>query len=87
MSADMGQGDQQPANQWRREAGRKGGQTTRDRHGTEHFRRAGKVGGSKGGSTTRDRYGWAYFEELGRRSGAARRAKRATTTNDNRGER
>jgi hypothetical protein len=82
-AADDGQ--QQPAETWHREAGRKGGETTRDRHGATHFRRAGKLGGAKGGATTRDRYGAAYFAELGRRSGAARAAKR-TTTNDNQGD-
>lgn len=78
--------DQQPATEWRRDAGRKGGQTTRDRHGVEHFSRAGKLGGAKGGSTTRDRYGTAHFEELGRKSGAARAAKRAANNHDNQQE-
>jgi general stress protein YciG len=51
-------------------AGRKGGQTTRKRHGTEHFRKAGRAGGTKGGSTTLERYGREFYRLIGAKGGA-----------------
>src|SRR5207247_680630 len=36
----------------RAEAGRKGGMTTKQRHGDEFFGRIGRIGGKKGGDTT-----------------------------------
>jgi hypothetical protein len=69
--------DQQPAEDWRRTAGRKGGQTTRDRYGTELYRRAGRLGGTKGGAATLARYGREHFRELARKSAVARAARRA----------
>ena len=47
----------------RAEAGRLGGQTTRERHGTDHYGRIGKVGGMKGGNTTKKRYGKDFYRE------------------------
>ena len=35
---------EQPKKMSKADAGRKGGQTTKARHGTEHYRRAGKLG-------------------------------------------
>jgi uncharacterized protein len=52
-------------------AGRKGGETTRDRHGTAHFREIGRLGGAKGGQTTRDRYGREFYARIGRLGGLA----------------
>ncbi|MBA3551782.1 MAG: glucose starvation-inducible protein B, partial [Actinobacteria bacterium] len=37
----------------RSEAGRKGGLTTKRRHGQEFFGRIGRIGGKKGGETTK----------------------------------
>lgn len=47
-----------------RQAGARGGQATRDRHGIEYFKRIGK----RGGETTKSRYGHLY-REFGRRGG------------------
>lgn len=51
-----------------REAGRRGGTTTRDRHGVEFYRRIG----ARGGEITKKRYGH-LFSEFGRRGGRPRR--------------
>lgn len=55
------------------EAGRKGGLTTRERYGRDHFREIGRngglTGGAKGGLTTRARYGHEHFEAIGRKGG------------------
>lgn len=48
-----------------REAGRKGGQTTSERHGYEFYQEIGRKGGRK----TRDRYGPEFYEEIGRKGG------------------
>jgi hypothetical protein len=69
--------DRQSPKDWRSAAGRKGGQTTRDRYGTELYRRAGRIGGAKGGAATLARYGREYFQELARKSAVARAARRA----------
>jgi len=50
------------------EAGRRGGQVTRDRHGVKFYRDIG----SKGGESTKKRYGH-LFAELGRRGGRPKR--------------
>ncbi len=47
------------------DAGRKGGQATKARHGVEHFRAAGTKGGRLGGQTTRDRYGSEHYRRIG----------------------
>ena len=54
----------------RAEAGRKGGQTTKQRYGDEHFGRIGKIGGKKGGETTKQRYGSEFYREIGRIGGS-----------------
>ncbi len=59
-------------------AGRKGGEATKARYGTEHFRAAGRKGGRKGGATTMERYGRGFFARIGRKGGASRRRARAT---------
>jgi hypothetical protein len=56
-------------------AGRKGGQTTRDRHGTDFYRTVGKLGGSKGGTATRDLYGPEFFRRIGALGGRAGRGR------------
>jgi hypothetical protein len=48
-----------------REAGRKGGNTTRDRYGTDFFQEIG----AKGGKTVSERYSSDHFREIGRKGG------------------
>lgn len=48
-----------------REAGRKGGKTTRARYGAEFFQEIG----SKGGKTVSERYSNEHFREIGRKGG------------------
>ncbi|HEY6608762.1 MAG TPA: hypothetical protein VI277_06160 [Candidatus Limnocylindria bacterium] len=48
-----------------REAGRKGGNTTRDRYGSDFFQEIG----SKGGKTVSERYSSEHFREIGRKGG------------------
>jgi uncharacterized protein len=54
----------------RAEAGRKGGKTTKDRYGDEHFGRIGRIGGKKGGETTKRRYGSEFYQKIGRIGGS-----------------
>ncbi len=49
-------------------AGKRGGTTTRDRHGSDFYRRIGKLGGER----TRELYGEA-LKEVGRKGGRPRR--------------
>ena len=49
-----------------REAGRKGGRTTRERHGHEFYEAIGR----KGGRTTKERHGPQFYERIGRMGGA-----------------
>jgi general stress protein YciG len=63
-----------------REAGRKGGRSTRARHGPEFYEAIGR----KGGQTTKKRHGPEFYERIGRKGGqrvrqlvaAAKRAER-----------
>ena len=48
-----------------REAGRKGGKTTRARYGPEFFQEIG----AKGGRTVSQRYSNEHFREIGRKGG------------------
>jgi uncharacterized protein len=64
------QADQGSRKMSRAEAGRKGGQTTKQRYGDEHFGRIGKIGGKKGGETTKQRYGSDFYREIGRIGGS-----------------
>ena len=48
-----------------REAGRKGGRSTRSRHGPEFYEAIGR----KGGQTTKKRHGPEFYERIGRRGG------------------
>jgi uncharacterized protein len=60
-----------PSNKMSRaEAGRKGGRTTKERYGEEHFGRIGKIGGKKGGETTKERYGVEFYQKIGRLGGS-----------------
>jgi general stress protein YciG len=54
----------------RAEAGRKGGLTTKQRHGEEFFGRIGRIGGKKGGDTTKKRYGVEFYQQIGRKGGS-----------------
>jgi general stress protein YciG len=48
-----------------REAGRKGGETTAERHGHEFYEEIGRKGGVK----VRDEYGVQFYEEIGHKGG------------------
>lgn len=52
-----------------KEAGRKGGTVTRDRHGTEFYRKIG----SRGGKTTKKLYGH-LFSQFGKKGGRPSRS-------------
>ncbi len=54
----------------RADAGRKGGKTTKERYGDEHFGRIGRIGGKKGGETTKNRYGSEFYQKIGRKGGS-----------------
>ena len=54
----------------RAEAGSRGGKSTKDRYGGEHFGRIGKIGGKKGGETTKRRYGSEFYQRIGRKGGS-----------------
>ena len=54
----------------RAEAGRKGGLTTKSRHGEEFFGKIGRIGGKKGGDTTKRRYGVEFYQQIGRLGGS-----------------
>ena len=63
-----------------REAGRKGGKTTRARYGSEFFQEIG----AKGGKVVSERYSNEHFREIGRKGGRRvaeliARAKRLTS--------
>ncbi|MPZ90741.1 MAG: hypothetical protein GEU68_03765 [Actinobacteria bacterium] len=62
--------DQNSRKMSRAEAGRKGGQTTKQRYGEDHFGKIGRVGGKKGGETTKQRYGSEFFQKIGRIGGS-----------------
>jgi general stress protein YciG len=47
------------------EAGRKGGETVRDRYGSDFYGQIGR----KGGSTTKRKYGAEHYAAIGRRGG------------------
>lgn len=51
------------------EAGSKGGNATKARHGREFYEAIGRKGGKKGGATTKARHGDAHFVEIGRKGG------------------
>jgi general stress protein YciG len=48
-----------------REAGRKGGKTTRQRYGPEFYQEIGQ----KGGKTVSERYSHEHFQNIGRKGG------------------
>jgi general stress protein YciG len=62
--------DPTPSKMSRAEAGRKGGKTTKERYGDEHFGRIGRIGGKKGGETTKRRYGSEFYQKIGRIGGS-----------------
>jgi general stress protein YciG len=68
-----------------REAGRKGGRTTRQRYGAEFFQEIG----AKGGKAVSERYSNEHFREIGRKGGRRvaeliARAKRLDTAHPER---
>jgi general stress protein YciG len=54
----------------RADAGRKGGETTKERYGEDFFGRIGRMGGRKGGETTKERYGVEFYQRIGRKGGS-----------------
>ena len=48
-----------------REAGRKGGQTVKERHGPDFFKEIGR----KGGRATSAAHGHEFYQEIGRKGG------------------
>jgi len=48
-----------------REAGKKGGDTVRDRYGSTFYEEIGR----KGGKATRDRHGVEFYESIGQKGG------------------
>jgi general stress protein YciG len=62
-SEDAGKGESEAMSV--REAGRKGGSTTRDRYGSDFFQEIG----AKGGRTVSERYSSEHFREIGRKGG------------------
>jgi general stress protein YciG len=53
----------------RSEAGRKGGQTTMKKYGSEFYQKIGRIGGKRGGNTTKQRYGLDFYQRIGRKGG------------------
>jgi general stress protein YciG len=66
----MAQTASQTVKMSRAEAGRKGGMTTKQRHGEEFFGKIGRIGGKKGGDTTKRRYGVEFYQRIGRKGGS-----------------
>lgn len=58
------------------EAGRKGGLSTKSRHGAGFYSQIGQKGASKGGKRTLERHGVDHFREIGRKGGNAKAAKK-----------
>ncbi|GAC1328409.1 MAG: hypothetical protein NVSMB14_18440 [Isosphaeraceae bacterium] len=54
-----------------REAGKKGGDTVRDRYGPEFYTNIGR----KGGQATRERHGSEFYESIGQKGGQVVKAK------------
>ena len=54
----------------RADAGRKGGETTKERYGEDFYRSIGRKGGKKGGQTTKERYGADFYRTIGRKGGS-----------------
>jgi general stress protein YciG len=54
----------------RAEAGRKGGEMTKQRYGEGHFGKIGRIGGKRGGETTKQRYGSEFYQKIGRIGGS-----------------
>jgi general stress protein YciG len=51
------------------EAAKRGGRATRDKRGTEHYRRIGAIGGA----TVLEKHGLEFYREIGRRGGETTR--------------
>jgi general stress protein YciG len=54
----------------RADAGRKGGEKTKERYGPNFFQEIGRKGGKKGGLTTKERYGPEFYRTIGRKGGS-----------------
>jgi len=64
-----------PKKMSKREAGKLGGSRTKERYGTEHYRKIGRIGGKLGGSRTKERYGLVYYQTIGKMGGESRKEK------------
>lgn len=62
------------------EAGRKGGETVREKYGEEFYQEIGE----KGGNAVVEKYGAEHMAEIGRKGGEASHDERGRVTNDNR---
>lgn len=60
----------------RRAAGRKGGEATKKKYGSDHYSRIGKIGGRIGGDIVKARYGPDFFSRIGQMGNEAMNAKR-----------
>ena len=54
----------------RADAGRKGGLSTKKRHGADFYQKIGRKGGKKGGLTTKQRYGAEFYRRIGQKGGS-----------------
>lgn len=61
--------DKQKGSMTVREAGQKGGETTKERYGDSFYEAIGRKGGKIGGETTKERYGGSFYEDIGHKGG------------------
>lgn len=69
MCGPKGGDDMATRKMTRSEAGKRGGQTTMKKYGSEFYQKIGKMGGKKGGNTTKERYGIEFYQNIGRKGG------------------
>ncbi len=60
----------------RAQAGRKGGLTTKSRHGSGFYSSIGRKGARKGGKRTLERHGVDHFRQIGKKGGNAKAARK-----------
>jgi len=51
------------------QAGRKGGETVRERYGSGFYEEIGRKGGKIGGEVVKRRYGAKFYEQIGHKGG------------------
>jgi len=70
--SDLASSEKQPGGEMSvREAGKKGGDTVRNRYGPEFYEKIGR----KGGQATRERHGSEFYEAIGQKGGQTVKAK------------